>query len=200
MRARLERHWQPDDLNQLIRDPHIIKAATDLATNSTIRRADARTKGADGFRAVDLHRQTTHEGRAARVAMLMALPIDEFKRAMPELKLKTINSGDHPYGPTSDPIAHFFLEEEEHTSSGKERVIAIPTAWGDCLYRVFDEALTRVFDPVLPDTAVAYRRGRKDLIIDHKISRAGICRAASLLMRSWKRYLYGRVRPLAGRS
>lgn len=162
MRARLERHWQPDDLNHLIRDPHIIKAATDLATNSTIRRADARTKGADGFRAVDLHRQTTHEGRAARVAMLMALPIDEFTRAMPELKLKTINSGDHPYGPTSDPIAHFFLEEEEHTSSGKERVIAIPTAWGDCLYRVFDEALTRVFDPVLPDTAVAYRRGRKD--------------------------------------
>lgn len=159
-RSKRHRTHTPRDAERVLVDPRTVKKSTDLVTNSIHRGCDARTRGADGRRQVDLHREKSHEQLQGELASLLELPIEEFKKKVPVLRETTIRPGQ--LFRKEDQTDNFFVEEL--VGSKKPRTIAIPTPWADCIYRAFDEALQKTSNHLIPKSARAYRKGQSDAV------------------------------------
>lgn len=175
--SKRHRTYTPRDAERILKDPYTAKKATDLIMNSIHRGCDARTRGADARRQVDLYREKTHEHLQWELASLLELPIGDFRQQVPVLREATIRPGQ-PFR-NEDRDGKLFVEE--WMGSKKPRIIAIPTPWADCTYRAFDEALQKTSNHLIPTTARAYRRGQSDAV-------HGVLWEASIAIRQGARY------------
>lgn len=167
-RHRGRRRFNPSDALALLQDEDRHLDAADLAGNPAYHHADARSRGHDGQRLVDFHRNTTKTERAAMLAELVSLPAKEFAEKIPPLLVKTINQAGvrAPWGPWGDPTFTQIGCEDWFglLGSGKPRRVAIPCPTRRMLDTLFERILIDTGDHMVHRTAWAYRPGKHDAV------------------------------------
>jgi len=161
------KHRPADALTLLLdHDRHL--DAADLGGNPAYHHADARSRGQDRQRLVDLYRNTTKKERAAMLADLVGLPATKFAQKVPPLLIRTINQEGvrAPWGPWGDPTFTEIGNEDWHglRGSGKPRQVAIPCPTRKMLDTLFESILVDTADHLLHRTAWAYRPGKHDAV------------------------------------
>lgn len=153
VRTRSEARWTPKDALSLLRNAQWIRRACNPFENERWWNADARTTGADNLVvAKEFGDRSVVERYAEQITKIINMTIDDlntFVQTDPRMKLLVKNiDRDRPW--------------DEPT--GRRRPIVIPTILRRCLSNLVASVLETTTDHLLPNSAVAYRPGKKNAV------------------------------------
>lgn len=154
------RRYEPREADWYLRRPELLARSSNLALVTPGSSRDARTRGADGTRYVDLYRSKSRKALEAELRRVLSGDIETFRAAVDDLKLVEINGSDASY----DPVLAECCPGLEVPELRKAREVCIATPWTDTLMRPFAEALE--VTARLSDSARAYRRGHRNAVYE----------------------------------
>lgn len=162
------RRYEPREADWYLRRPELLARSSNLALVTPGSSRDARTRGADGTRYVDLFRSTSRKALEAELRRVLSGDIETFRAAVDDLKLVEINGSDSGY----DPVLAECCPGLEVPERRKAREVCIATPWTDTLMRPFAEALE--VTARLSDSARAYRRGHRNAVYEILVEIQGL--------------------------
>lgn len=153
--------YVPRDADWYLRSPELLKRSSNLALVTPGLSRDARTRGTDGNRYVDLYRETTPREIETWLRRTLSQDLDSFRAAIDPLKLVEIN-GSSIYDPRNDPVLQECCPGLGSPEFKKAREVCIATPRTDVLMRPFAEVLDRTAE--ISPSARAYRRGHRNAV------------------------------------
>lgn len=145
---------QPADAMSLLLDPEHLEYACNFYENPAFHHANQRTRAYRDERMVDAYRhEKDPKVWAEELREFLLLPLDEFTRRV---------NAEHPVTLTRiDKLKPWNLAQG---AEREKRPIVKATFFRRCLSNIFTFVLEATADRLLPKEAIAYRRGRKDVI------------------------------------
>lgn len=153
--------YAPRDADWYLRRPDLLRRSSNLALVTQGSSRDARTRGADGRRYVDLYRAMTPKEIETWLRRTLSQGIDEFRGAIDPLKLVEIN-GSNFSDPRNDPVLQECCPGLGPPERRKTREVCIATPRTDVLMRPFADVLDSTAE--LSSSARAYRRGPRNAV------------------------------------
>lgn len=153
--------YAPRDADWYLKSPEMLKRSSNLALITPASSRDARTRGADGSRYVDLYRETTPKEIEGWLRRALSQDLDSFRGAIDPLKLVEINGSNH-FDPRNDPVLQECCPGLGSPEFKKAREVCIATPRTDVLMRPFAEVLDCTAE--ISPSARAYRRGHRNAV------------------------------------